>query len=346
MGGGDRVCMRRGTAGYRTHGWGSLDRIDLQGHSLHNLRDVCCCIPRTDFTTDPVNFPAEDFKGYVDRLHESGRRYMMIFDPGISSVQAPGSYPAWDKGIEMNVFINGTDGTPFIGKVWPGYTTWPDFFHPNASEYWTEQVKNFHDVFSFDGMWIDMVCIVGCVKYVRGAVVCSSGVSQVTYVPGCAVDRIMARQVIPRPCFATVSHRCMAAVLLFIYVQNEPSNFCNDECKPSLKAVAAADSRSERGASNLRGGVGSPTTGTGFDPVNPPYVPGHLGGKDQIYQKTIGFDAMQYPGLHYHLHNMYGYSETIATMDALKSVSQCSPCLAFRLLGVQFLARPQFATLL
>ena len=55
----------------------------------------------------------------------------------------------------MNTFVKDSGGqNPIVGKVWPGYTVFPDFFHPNASMYWTQQVENFHQQLSFDGMWI------------------------------------------------------------------------------------------------------------------------------------------------------------------------------------------------
>lgn len=38
-------------------------------------------------------------------------------DPGISSTQPRGSYPAYDIGIEMGVFINASTGGPIVGKV-------------------------------------------------------------------------------------------------------------------------------------------------------------------------------------------------------------------------------------
>ena len=33
---------------------------------------------------------------------------------------------------------------------------WPDFTHPNTTEYWTNQLRSFHDQVAFDGAWIDM----------------------------------------------------------------------------------------------------------------------------------------------------------------------------------------------
>ena len=32
------------------------------------------------------------------------------------------------------------DGKVFTGKVWPGITAFPDFFHPDANMYWEKQV--------------------------------------------------------------------------------------------------------------------------------------------------------------------------------------------------------------
>ena len=39
-------------------------------------------------------------------------------------------------------------------QVWPGNTAFPDFFHPNATSYWTTQAQAYHDQVKFDGIWI------------------------------------------------------------------------------------------------------------------------------------------------------------------------------------------------
>ena len=43
-----------------------------------------------------------------------------------------------------------------IGKVWPGETAFPDFYHPNTSIYWYNQMDEFQKKIKFDGLWIDM----------------------------------------------------------------------------------------------------------------------------------------------------------------------------------------------
>ena len=71
--------------------------------------------------------------------------YIPIIDPGISGSEAAGTYPPFDLGLEMNVFIRNSSGDPFIGKVWNRVSTvWPDFTHPNATEYWTKMIQEFH----------------------------------------------------------------------------------------------------------------------------------------------------------------------------------------------------------
>ena len=45
---------------------------------------------------------------------------------------------------------------PIIGAVWPGTTVFPDFTNPNSTIWWTNSASKYHDLVSFDGIWIDM----------------------------------------------------------------------------------------------------------------------------------------------------------------------------------------------
>uniref|UniRef100_A0A674D8I7 Alpha glucosidase 2 n=1 Tax=Salmo trutta TaxID=8032 RepID=A0A674D8I7_SALTR len=107
-----------------------------------------------DFTFDPAAFST--LPDMVKDLHSHGQRYVMMLDPGISSVQPEGGYWPYDEGLRRGVFINHTDGSTLIGKVWPGLTAFPDFSDDVTHEWWYDNLKRFHDKVPFDGLWIDM----------------------------------------------------------------------------------------------------------------------------------------------------------------------------------------------
>jgi hypothetical protein len=102
---------------------------------------------------DPVRFPVSSMNSFVNTLHANGQHYVVIVDPGISNT--PG-YAPYDTGLQQNLFIKKGDGSVFIGKVWPGTTAFPDFLHPNATQYWTANIQAFLATVPIDGLWIDM----------------------------------------------------------------------------------------------------------------------------------------------------------------------------------------------
>nr|XP_027811305.1 lysosomal alpha-glucosidase [Marmota flaviventris] len=118
--------------------WNDLDYMDAQ----------------RDFTFNRDSFA--DFPATVRQLHQSGRRYVMIVDPAISSSGPAGSYRPFDEGLRRGVFITNETGQPLIGKVWPGSSAFPDFTNPETLDWWQDMVAEFHAQVPFDGMWIDM----------------------------------------------------------------------------------------------------------------------------------------------------------------------------------------------
>ncbi|BFZ03806.1 hypothetical protein BsWGS_06845 [Bradybaena similaris] len=92
----------------------------------------------------------------IKDLHDNHQRYIIIVDPGIDTTKAPGSYTPYDDGISMDIFVKNDTGDVLLGKVWPNVTAFPDFLHPRAFDYWYKQIREFHQILQFDGLWLDM----------------------------------------------------------------------------------------------------------------------------------------------------------------------------------------------
>jgi alpha-D-xyloside xylohydrolase len=107
-----------------------------------------------DFTHDEERFPLQEWRGFVDELHANGQHYVILVDPGIGT--AYGDYQTYKRGLEQDVYLKNDNGEPYLGQVWPGPVVYPDFLNPDATRWWTNEVRLFHDQLPFDGMWIDM----------------------------------------------------------------------------------------------------------------------------------------------------------------------------------------------
>jgi len=46
-----------------------------------------------------------------------GMHYIPLIDPGISGSEKPGTYPPYDEGLQLDIFIKNSSGQPFVGKV-------------------------------------------------------------------------------------------------------------------------------------------------------------------------------------------------------------------------------------
>ncbi len=85
-------------------------------------------------------------------ITQEGLHYVMIIDPGLPGSEPPGTYPPYERGMEMDVFLKNSTGKLFIGRVWNNDSTvFVDFTHPNASAFWTEMLQQFHNKVSGAG---------------------------------------------------------------------------------------------------------------------------------------------------------------------------------------------------
>ncbi|KAF1796811.1 glycoside hydrolase family 31 protein [Mucor lusitanicus] len=106
-----------------------------------------------DFTFDPVHFPQDRMVQFSDHLHSNSQKLVVMVDPAIA---VDDNYPPYTRGQELGVFIQSADGTEYKGLVWPGYTAFPDWWHPNITDYWHTLIIDWMQLLKLDGLWIDM----------------------------------------------------------------------------------------------------------------------------------------------------------------------------------------------
>ena len=91
----------------------------------------------------------------ADTIHKDGAKFIPIVDIGFSYENKENEYIKY--GDELDIFIKSNyTKENLIGKVWPGKTVFPDFFHPNISKFWNKGLENYYNLVSYDGIWLDM----------------------------------------------------------------------------------------------------------------------------------------------------------------------------------------------
>jgi alpha-glucosidase len=93
-----------------------------------------------------------DVPAMLARLREQGFRVITIVDPGVK--HDPG-YWVYDQAVERDVLCRTEGGDVYIGQVWPGNTTFPDFVTEEARAWWGE-LNAAHVRSGLAGIWNDM----------------------------------------------------------------------------------------------------------------------------------------------------------------------------------------------
>lgn len=103
------------------------------------------------FTWSPEHFP--DPKKLTDDLRAMGFHTIAIIDPGI---KVESGYSVYDSGEAIGAWLRQPDGKPYIGRVWPGDTVFPDYTNPKVRDWWAGLFPPFLDACGIDGVWNDM----------------------------------------------------------------------------------------------------------------------------------------------------------------------------------------------
>ena len=101
------------------------------------------------FTFSPSRFA--DPKRMHLELQRLGFRSIAIIDPGIAAAR----YPAHEELRRGGMLLTKSDGTPYVGKVWPGATVFPDFAQSRVRETWGRLHRPLVEA-GVSGIWNDM----------------------------------------------------------------------------------------------------------------------------------------------------------------------------------------------
>jgi alpha-glucosidase len=63
-------------------------------------------------------------------VRRSTFRTLAVVDPGVSVAD----YHAYRTLLDRRLLLEPSDGTPHVGRVWPGSTVFPDFSRPEARQ--------------------------------------------------------------------------------------------------------------------------------------------------------------------------------------------------------------------
>lgn len=102
------------------------------------------------FTIDRQRFP--NFEGMIKDLGQQGFKVITITDLHIA--RAPG-YKPYDEGVAGDHFVKNSDGSIFVGKVWPGESVFPEFTLTRSREWWGTLYRDFVGM-GIAGFWNDM----------------------------------------------------------------------------------------------------------------------------------------------------------------------------------------------
>jgi alpha-glucosidase len=102
------------------------------------------------FTWDSTRF--SNPQKLLSDLKADGFHVVPIIDPGIKKDE---NYSVYKSGVAEDIFAKNPDGSVFIGPVWPGECSFPDFTNPITRNWWGEQFQKLINI-GMTGFWVDM----------------------------------------------------------------------------------------------------------------------------------------------------------------------------------------------
>ncbi|MCO7176036.1 glycoside hydrolase family 31 protein [Sporolactobacillus kofuensis] len=148
------------TLGYQQSRWSYTPEKRMR--ELANTfreKDIPCDVIHLDidymdgfrvFTWDKKKFPKPEQT--LKELKQQGYKVVTIIDPGVKKDKG---YPIYDEGLAHQYFATDKDGVPYVNKVWPGDSLYPDFSNEPVRKWWASNQKIMTDL-GVAGIWNDM----------------------------------------------------------------------------------------------------------------------------------------------------------------------------------------------
>ena len=148
------------TLGYQQSRWSYAPESRLR-EIAKNFRekDIPCDVIYLDidymdnykvFTWDKKKFQEE--KKTLKDLKEEGFKIVTIIDPGVKKEKG---YDIYETGLKNNYFAKDKEGIPYVNKVWPGDSLFPDFSQSETRDWWADN-QNIMLESGVAGIWNDM----------------------------------------------------------------------------------------------------------------------------------------------------------------------------------------------
>lgn len=255
------------------------------------------------FTHKVPQFDVATGKDFLARLHANGQYWLPILDPNVyvpDSGNDTDAYPVYERGKELDVFIRQNDSTNdyYYGVLWPGFSAYPDFNSPEAQQFWTEQLVQYHDELEYDGFWLD---VSDATSFCTGS--CETGMLDENPIhvpfalPGDPNTSIAVDYRYPEAFNIT---NATEAVSASASLASQSSAYPTATATPT---PVLARTLPTRGVRNL---------------TFPPYAINNFLDGHSLVKQVLSPDAVHKNGMtEYELHNLYGHVSSNATYNAL-----------------------------
>ncbi|RAH85643.1 extracellular alpha-glucosidase aglu [Aspergillus japonicus CBS 114.51] len=253
-----------------------------------------------DFDNDQHRFSYSEGAKFLSQLHDSGRYYVPIVDAALyipNPENASDAYDTYTRGAADDVFIKNPDGSLYIGAVWPGYTVYPDWHHPKATDFWANELVLWAENVAYDGVWYDMA-------EVSSFCVGSCGTGNLTLNP-------------VHPPFLLPGEPGN-----IVYDYPEYFNITNATEAAAASAGAASQAASAGSSSSTSTSYLRTTPTPGVRDVNyPPYVINHVQTGHDLSVHAISPNSTHSDGVQeYDVHSLFGHQGLNATYQGLLKV--------------------------